>query len=912
MKRSLLVFLFLLSGPILIASHIVGGEFEFVYKGTHASGLHRYNISLILYFDRLYGSPGALDPYAAVRIFRKSDNAIMVNALVLDLLQQSAVQYKRPECSSGSSIATDRLYYTYMRNGVQAEILLNPTDFTDPEGYYISWERCCRNYNISNIYSEDPNTGASRYAGQTFYLEFPPLMKDGAPFVNSSPRLFRPLSDYACPGRLYTVDFSGVDPDGDSLVYTMVVPLNTKSGDALPPFDNLPRPGPYPQVTYRAPFSPTNIMAGLPDLSISQDGVLSVIPQYAGLYVFAVQCDEYRNGEKIGSIRRDFQLLVLSNCPMARPPVVEGKKRNDNTFQRSRLDVSFPSTGDDSERCIDIRVSDPDASVQNEDIEILAVAVNFENKVLKDILPEVPRAILSNGNSQMFSICFPQCSFTDSDNYEIDIVVLNESCGGALMDTIRVAVNVINPPNSPPVWTPSEIDETVTEGGAPFVVSFTGTDADGEMLDITPPAFASEFEKYGFSWQVKSTVPGRVDAELTWNTECDRYDFSVKRDFEFDFLLNDGDMCDITPADTLTFKLKRRIEDFHDPVIEYEPNPTLKKITISEKIYNTLRFNTLVSDKDNDKLEVSAVGKDFELPEYGASYPARTLTGNTSVPATLPFSWYLNCDKINPNQQKQFNFYLIVTDRENMCGYHLADTLDVTVNVLPPDNAAPQLAIDGHTEETEITMTVGDDLIVPVVGTDTDLNPQDLLTLELLDADGTVIPDGFTFTSTPSNSPVLGTLSWTPGCEIFNGKEYENDYRFTFRVLDNRCFNPKGDTLAFRLKIKDREQITTDFIPPNVITPNKTDDLNSFFAMVRLENGELVNILPEDNCAGRFVSIMIMNRWGREVFSSNDRDFRWYADGEPSGVYFYLLKFTNREYKGVVSVISGGESQANR
>src|SRR5690606_15291189 len=137
------------------------------------------------------------------------------------------------------------------------------------------------------------------------------------------------------------------------------------------------------------------IMAGLPDLSISQDGVLSVIPQYAGLYVFAVQCDEYRNGEKIGSIRRDFQLLVLSNCPMARPPVVEGKRRNDNTFQRSRLDVSFPSTGDDSERCIDIRVSDPDASVQNEDIEILAVAVNFENKALKDILPEVPRAILS-------------------------------------------------------------------------------------------------------------------------------------------------------------------------------------------------------------------------------------------------------------------------------------------------------------------------------------------------------------------------------------------------------------------------------------------------------------------------------------------------------------------------------------
>ncbi len=912
MKRTLLVALCLLAGP-LMASHIVGGEFEFVYKGVQTStGFYRYNISLLLYFDKIYGSPGALDANVTVRIFRKRDNAIMVNALRLDLMDRNAVQYKRPECSSGSSIATDRIYYTYVRAGEQGEYLLDPEVFNDPEGYYISWERCCRNYNISNIYSEDPNSGSARYAGQTFYLEFPPLKKLGVPFPNSAPRLFRPLSDYACPGRLYTVDFSGVDPDGDSLVYTMVVPLNTKSGDALPPIDNLPRPGPYPEVRYRAPYSATNIMAGLPDLSISKAGVLSVIPQYAGLYVFAVQCDEYRNGEKIGTIRRDFQLLVLSNCPMARPPVVEGKKRNESNFVSNKLNVSFSSLAGDDERCIDIRVSDPDASTQNEDIEILAVAVNFEHDELNEILPEVPRAVLSNGSPHMFSLCFPQCPYTKSDGYEIDIVVMNESCGGALMDTIRIAVNVLIPPNSAPEWAPSEVEQTVTEGGVPFVVSFTGTDADNEELEVIPPAFASEFAKYGFSWKIKESVPGRVDAELTWNTECDLYDFSVKRDFEFSFQLRDDDLCELTPDDTITFKLKRRIDDFHDPVIEYEPNTSLKKITLSEKIYNTLRFNTLVSDEDDDKLEAMAVGRDFDLPAYGASYPARTLTGNTSDPATLPFSWHLDCSQINLNEKQQFNFYLIVTDRENICGYHLADTLDVTVNVLPPDNIAPQLAINGNTEEAEIAMTLGEELVVPLVGTDPDFDPRDLLALELISADGSAVPDGFTFTSTPSNSPVTGNLTWNPGCEIFDEQIFENDYRFTFRVMDNRCFNAKGDTLAFRLKVKDREQLTTDFIPPNVITPNKDDNLNSFFAMVRLENGVLANILPEDNCSGRFVNIVIMNRWGREVFSSEDRDFRWYAEGEPSGVYFYLLKYTNREYKGIVSVINGGESELNR
>jgi hypothetical protein len=55
-----------------------------------------------------------------------------------------------------------------------------------------------------------------------------------------------------------------------------------------------------------------------------------------------------------------------------------------------------------------------------------------------------------------------------------------------------------------------------------------------------------------------------------------------------------------------------------------------------------------------------------------------------------------------------------------------------------------------------------------------------------------------------------------------------------------------------------------------------------------------------------------MNRWGRVVYESDNREFRWYAEGEPSGVYFYLLKFTNREFKGVVSVVTGSNSDANR
>jgi hypothetical protein len=60
--------------------------------------------------------------------------------------------------------------------------------------------------------------------------------------------------------------------------------------------------------------------------------------------------------------------------------------------------------------------------------------------------------------------------------------------------------------------------------------------------------------------------------------------------------------------------------------------------------------------------------------------------------------------------------------------------------------------------------------------------------------------------------------------------------------------------------------------------------------------------LPRDNCTGHFEGITIYNRWGRQVYKSTDRDFKWYADGESAGEYYYLIKYSDREYKGIISV----------
>src|SRR5690349_17179063 len=152
MKRILLLFFCCLFIPVM-ASHIVGGEFEVI----HISGF-TYRVNLIVYFDEINGAQTIKDTDAVIvaRIYRVSDNAFMRDIpLFLDPSIPN-VPYTQPECSIGK-LKTSKMVYSN-------SIALSPDTFNDPEGYYIVWERCCRNYTISNIYSNNPQAPAGGQA----------------------------------------------------------------------------------------------------------------------------------------------------------------------------------------------------------------------------------------------------------------------------------------------------------------------------------------------------------------------------------------------------------------------------------------------------------------------------------------------------------------------------------------------------------------------------------------------------------------------------------------------------------------------------------------------------------------------------------------------------------------------------
>jgi len=259
-----------------------------------------------------------------------------------------------------------------------------------------------------------------------------------------------------------------------------------------------------------------------------------------------------------------------------------------------------------------------------------------------------------------------------------------------------------------------------------------------------------------------------------------------------------------------------------------------------------------------------------------------------------------------------------VVDNANKCRFYKADTLDVIVTLFPPDNDEPTLLIANLEQSimmvnNSMTVELGQQITLGLSGIDSDVLPQpDWLKLDLIDVEGTGEPDGYIFSPTEGLAPIQTTFTWKPECSLFAEGVSENNYTFTFNVIDNRCFSQKGDTLDVNITIKDVERNEDDFLPPNIITPNG-DNLNDFFAMVKRDEttGELVSILPRDNCAGHFEGISIYNRWGKQVFLSIDRDFRWYAEGEASGEYFYHLKYSDKEYKGIIS-LAFFDSQSSR
>ena len=278
--------------PIKVkASHILGGEIRM----EATAEANRFSFSMIQFWDQTKLTVANREPSVEILFYRKRDNQLVYRTS-LPYVSSRNVNYQNQVCTGIRTLKTVEGTYN-------ASVALNPADFSDSGGYYIVWERCCRNADIGNI--REP--GAS---GLVFYLEFPALS-----VRNSSPLFDLANGDYICLGLPYSMNVSATDADGDELRYSLVTPFRGNTDLANPLGNDSPKSG-YPLVEWMPGVSAQNMIPGSPALTINaQTGKLTVTANQLGLYVFTVQCEEFRNGMKIGVVRRDFQSLVIECNP---------------------------------------------------------------------------------------------------------------------------------------------------------------------------------------------------------------------------------------------------------------------------------------------------------------------------------------------------------------------------------------------------------------------------------------------------------------------------------------------------------------------------------------------------------------------------------------------------------------------
>lgn len=846
-----LILLLLLAGNCkLFATHIVGGEFELV----HLEG-YNYQVRLNQYFDHIHGNPGAEDEYLVAYIYSKKSNNYL-EYVVMYNTGSEFVPYTNPDCRKpGIDLRTRKI--TYSR-----DIYLSPYVYTDPEGYYIVWERCCRNSIINNI--QEPEK-----SGQAFYLEFPPVLKNNEPFENSSPILFPALSDYAVVNQLYYVDFGGHDPDGDSLAYSLATPLRGNSSPEIP----VPNasPAPYKEVVWENGFDTDNMIPGARALTVDIEGNITVIPEDTGLYVFSIKCEEYRDGKKIGEVVRDFQLLVV-DIEVGNNPEIQARNPENTDFIKKDQVIHFDA---EDVKCFQLWITDPD---EYENITVKAIPVNFTAE-LGEIFSETSGITKNADDVLKIDVCLPNCAYKVNEPFYIDFVAMDDACSLPLMDTVRVAFTIEPEPNQEPVFTEplqDAISAKVSPGGT-FELLLSGRDDDEDVLALKVHPKDFKLEDYGMTFTEIYNDQGSVEAVFNFNPDCDIHDFSLLSNFILDFVLEDVSDCKATGKDIIRLDLSVDFPKENKPVVSSD----LKKLHIISSPGETIQFNVFGNDEDVDLINLRGYGADFAFSTYNMQFENKT--GNGSL--TSLFSWNTSCE--NLKNKDDFNLKFVVDDRGS-CKKSTYDTLSVRIQIIAPENMAPVVSIDDM-QVPVLNVLPGKRLEVKVVGFDSDndsilLRMQDHKYFENL---------GFEFNEVEGIGKVSSVFIWTPEClSLEDGLKVMN-HEFNFIVSDKRCLNAKSDTITLKVNIEDIEYNLDEFKPYNVFTPNN-DQVNDFF---ELEN------LPPDNCENQFVAINIFNRWGKMVYYNDERNFRWDGKGFSTGVYYYVLKFSNYDFKGTVSLL---------
>lgn len=277
------LFSILFQANVAEASHALGAELTY-----RALGNNQYRLKLTFYRD-CAGSVqiGNIDNDIAISssCFNTSVSLQLQDPPVYGPpLDQYLQDYEIPVyCqSAGTTCSSSSNPYP----GIQ-EIVFEGTVTLPPcSDYVLSYSESARSTSIQTI----QNPGSADIYVEAF------LNSVDAP-NNSSPQFDDQATGVICLNQPNSMIHTATDVDGDLLVYSLYTPLD---GPGLP-------------VTYVAGYSSSNPINNT-NLTFS-NGILDITPSEQTVAVMGVKVEEYRNGVLVGSVMRDFQVVVVASCP---------------------------------------------------------------------------------------------------------------------------------------------------------------------------------------------------------------------------------------------------------------------------------------------------------------------------------------------------------------------------------------------------------------------------------------------------------------------------------------------------------------------------------------------------------------------------------------------------------------------
>jgi hypothetical protein len=172
---------------------------------------------------------------------------------------------------------------TALGNAIQELLYLDTVGLNAAVVYKAIYETCCRKQSISNV---------TMPASQSMHV-YTEIHNTAPALINSTPEFVNSPVFFSSPNDTLQHNPTGVDIDGDSLVYTYLTPMG--AGGAALPMTFIPYPG--------SAFTVDAIT-----------GEIYWIPSSVGDYVYAVRVDEYRNGTLIGRSVRDAMVTICVGC----------------------------------------------------------------------------------------------------------------------------------------------------------------------------------------------------------------------------------------------------------------------------------------------------------------------------------------------------------------------------------------------------------------------------------------------------------------------------------------------------------------------------------------------------------------------------------------------------------------------